>query len=274
MSGAVSRGLLDITGASLFYESLGAGPALVLIHGYALDMRMWDDQVEEFARRFRVVRYDLRGFGQSSLPTEEPFSYHEDLEALLDSLGIKKAYILGLSLGGAIAVDFALAYPERTAALIPVDTSALGGYPWPPELDRWFEPITSAGQSGDLDLAKRHWLNTGWFTAARRNRDVAGRLERIVADYSGWHFAHDNPVRALAPPANDRLEAIKAPTLVITGELDVPFYNLPIGETLARRIPYARQVIIPNVGHMCNMEDPISFNRAVISFLAELGSGE
>jgi pimeloyl-ACP methyl ester carboxylesterase len=232
---------------------------------------MWDEQFEVLAQMHRVVRYDVRGFGKSDVPMRQAYTHHEDLKALLDYLGIARAHVLGLSLGGAIAVDFSLAYPDVTTSLIAVDVSGLGGFPWPEELSRWFRSIYSAARSGDLGLAKGRWLDTGWFTPARRNPGVAARLRQIVGDYSGWHFTNDNPVARLDPPANERLGEIKVPTLVIVGELDLSFHNLPIAARLAQGIPRAREVIIPGVGHMTNMEAPDAFNKIVLSFLAEQG---
>jgi 3-oxoadipate enol-lactonase len=267
-----SSGFVEVNGTRLYCETAGSGLPLVLIHGYALDTTMWDDQIGPFSQQYQVIRYDLRGFGKSAVPTGESYAHHEDLKALLEHLGIEQAHILGLSLGGAIAINFALAYPDATQSLIGVDVSALDGYEWPDELRRWFAPIFSAAKAGDMESAKEHWLNTGWFSSARKKPDAVARSRKCVSDYSGWHFHNRDPVRGLVPPANERLEEIGAPTLIIIGELDLPFYNHPIADTLHQRIPNAQKVIMPGVGHMSNMEDPANFNEIVISYLAELGS--
>src|SRR5438876_5964570 len=134
---AAQSGFANVNGGSLYYEVTGAGTPVVLIPGFTLDTRMWDSQVEAFARRHQIIRYDLRGAGKSPPPTG-PYSQYEDLAALLGHLGVGKAHIVGLSLGGAIAIDFALAMPEAVLSLIPVDASSVGGYPWPAELGAWF----------------------------------------------------------------------------------------------------------------------------------------
>lgn len=265
-----ASGFAAVNGTNLYYEIEGTGFPLVLINGFTLDTRMWDDQVDPFSQQYQVIRYDLRGHGKSALPTAESYAHHEDLNALLAFLGIARAHILGLSLGGAIAVDFALAYPEATQSLILVDVSGLDGYEWPDELNSWFAPIYSAANDGDMELAKEHWLNTGWFTPAGDKPEVAARLKQIVSDYSGWHFSNDNPVRGLVPTANERLEEIGTPTLVIIGERDVPFYNHPLANSLAQRIPNAQKIIMPDVGHMSNMENPEGFNQIVLNFLADV----
>jgi pimeloyl-ACP methyl ester carboxylesterase len=122
--------------------------------------------------------------------------------------------------------------------------------------------------AGDLAAAKAYWLQTEWFAPAMQQTAVQTQLQQMVADYSGWHFTHANPVIGVRPRANERLTEITAPTLVVVGELDLPFYNLPIAARLAEQIPGARQVTLPGVGHMVNMEDVAAFNAALADFLA------
>src|SRR5512136_2329595 len=110
----------------LYYEIGGEGHPLVLIHGGLVNSGLWDDQFEVFAGQYRTLRYDVRGFGQSKSPAAY-YSNHGDLRDLLDFLGIERARVLGLSMGGAIAIDFTLTYPDRVAALLPA-ASGLSGY--------------------------------------------------------------------------------------------------------------------------------------------------
>jgi pimeloyl-ACP methyl ester carboxylesterase len=263
----MKSGFAELNGTRLYYEITGSGAPVVFIHGYTLDRRMWDEQTAVFAQKYQVIRYDLRGFGKSAVPNGERYAHYEDLKALLDYLGISQAAICGLSLGGSIAVNFGLAYPETTQSLILVDVSALEGFPWPNELSRWFDAIQAAATNGDMEQAKALWLGTDWFAPAHKKPAALTSLKRMVADYSGWDFVNDNPVRRLKPPAHERLEEISIPTLVIVGEEDLPFYNLPVADTLASRIPHAQKAIMPGVGHMSNMEDPQRFNEIVLSFL-------
>src|SRR5947209_274318 len=108
---------VDVNGAQLRYEVRGEGYPLVLLHGGLADMRMWDEHMEPLSRRYRVIRFDMRGFGESVMPPG-PFAFHEDVAGLLHALGITRAFILGLSFGGKIALDFTLEYPELVHALI------------------------------------------------------------------------------------------------------------------------------------------------------------
>jgi pimeloyl-ACP methyl ester carboxylesterase len=261
-------GFAPVSRGSLYYEVAGAGSPVVFIPGFTLDTRMWDDQIEAFVHSHRVIRYDLRGAGKSPPPTG-PYRQYEDLAALLRHLAIKRAHIVGLSLGGATAIDFALASPAMMLSLVPV-ASSVGGYPWPQELDAWLAEFNTAAGRGDITAAKEAWMSSGLFESARRLPVAAAALDRIMADYSGWHFRNKNPVERLTPPANDRLESISAPTLVIVGELDLPFYTLPIADALAARIPGARKVVVRGAGHLVNMESPAYFNEIVLDFIARV----
>lgn len=124
-----TSGRAHVKGTRLYFEVAGSGPAAVLLHGFSLDTRMWDDQFDVLAREFRVVRYDQRGFGKSDVPTDEPYSGVEDLRSLLDYLAIETPHVIGLSLGGGLAIDFALTQPAMVDSLI-VAGSNLSGYQW------------------------------------------------------------------------------------------------------------------------------------------------
>jgi pimeloyl-ACP methyl ester carboxylesterase len=259
------QGFAAVNGTRLWYEIAGEGPPLVLVHGFALDHRMWDEQFAALAARHRVLRYDLRGFGSSATP-DGPYRHEDDLAALLNHLGIASAAIVGLSLGGQVAVDFTLTYPEMVTALVPVD-SVVSGHEWSPEWDAAVIPVWKAGRAGDLATAKARWLANELFAPARRNPAVSAHLERMIGDYSGWHWLHRDPVRGIEPPATKQLDRVRAPTLVIVGEQDVPDC-LAIADRLGRAISDAQKIVLPGVGHMANMEAPAAFNATLLRFLA------
>jgi pimeloyl-ACP methyl ester carboxylesterase len=258
------RGVAEVNGARLWYEIAGNGPPLALIHGFTLDHRMWDDQFEAFAAHYRVLRYDLRGFGASSVP-DGPYRHEDDLAALLTQFGMERAGIVGLSLGGQIATDFTLAHPQMVTTLVVVD-SVLGGHHWSPEWDAAVIPVWKAGRAGDIANAKSRWLDMGLFTPGRRDPAVGARLEQMVSDYSGWHWLHHDPVRGIEPPAAEQLGRIAARTLVVIGDEDLPDF-LAVADQLAREIPGAQKLVLPGTGHMANMEAPDTFNDAVRRFL-------
>ncbi len=148
------RGHAYVNGTRLYYEVAGEGPALVLIHGMSLDTRMWDDQFAEFAPHCQVIRYDVRGFGRSAVPTHTAYSHHDDLKGLLNSLGIADAHILGHSMGSGIATDFVLAYPEMADSLVSVGT-VVHGLDWLPEFRAHFRSLFETAAASGVDAAAR-----------------------------------------------------------------------------------------------------------------------
>ena len=264
----IQSGIADLNGTRLYFETAGSGESLVFIHGLGLDARMWDPQFETFAHRFSVVRYDLRGFGRSSLPTAESYSHAEDLRALLRFLRVSDAHIFGLSLGGRHAVNFALLYPEATKSLILVDSS-LDGFDFSREFLGPFDKIEACAKRGDIKAANQLWLNHPLFAPARENREVACKLAEIVGDYSGWRWANEDPVRKSNPPAIKSLNQIRAPALVLVGDRDLADFRA-ISDLLAQEIPHATKVVLPGVGHMSNMEGPEQLNRIALQFLSSV----
>ncbi len=260
----IDTGFADVNGTQLYYEMAGSGHPLVFIHGFTLDTRMWDDQFEIFAKRYRVLRYDARGFGKSSLPTTEPYTHPEDLRALMTHLGIDHAHIVGLSMGGLIAVDFAVTYPESTDSLIPVD-AALSGYRW--QGKQVTLKVREIAEQDGIEAAKAFWLNCEFFVPAAEQPNVASRLKQIVDDYSGWHFVNADPASLPTTLAIDRLETLTMPTLVVIGERDMPDF-FQIANIMTEGITGAKKMVMPRVGHMANMEAPEQFNEIVLAFLS------
>ena len=255
----------DVNGTRLYYEIAGAGPPLVLIHGFSVDSRMWDDQFDVFAQHYQVLRYDARGFGKSALPTSEPYTHAEDLHVLVQYLGIARATLVGLSMGGRIAINFALAYPTATAALVPVD-AALDGYQG--EAESPLILLRRTAERDGLQAAKAVWLNHPLLASACKKPVLATRLNAMIAEYSGWHFTNHDPGRVSDPAAIERLDTITVPTLVLVGEQDTLDCRR-IADILAQSIPCATKVVMPGVGHIGNMEDPVRFNEIILGFLAE-----
>lgn len=241
----------------LSYKLEGSGIPIVFIHGFSLDSRMWKPQVEYFRKTNQVITYDMRGFGESETPSG-PYSHAEDLHELLVSLKIYKAHIVGLSLGGEVAIDYILTYPDNVLTLTLADTS-LGGYSSTVD---W--RVYAKEQS--LDRAKQNWLNHSVFEPSNRNHSVGEQLKAMVDDYSGWHWLNDDPRIKLAPPATDRLGEIMIPTQIILGEFDLPYYH-DIAKILTDKIPNSKLHIINGAGHMTNLENEVKFNQIISSFI-------
>jgi 3-oxoadipate enol-lactonase len=252
---------LELPGGELYYEVEGDGAPVVLVHGLALDTRMWDDQVPALADVATVVRYDVRGFGRSARDAATPYSHAADLWRLLDHLGIGEAVLVGLSMGGRIVVEAALAAPDRVRALVLLD-AVLEGAPWDPDSERGMTAIGEELRAGGLDAAKAVWLRHGFFVPARRDPEVARRLAEMARDYSGVNWTSPDPHEP-RPPSRELLPTIAAPTTVVVGELDVPCFR-EMAEVYADRIPNARLVTVPDAGHMVNMEAPAAVNALLL----------
>jgi 3-oxoadipate enol-lactonase len=259
-------GHANINGARLFYEIGGAGKPLVFIHGLGADGRIWDAQVEFFVRRCRVLRYDLRGFGRSSLPVEgEFYSHAADLLSLLESLSLAGAVLVGQSIGGAIALDFALTNTGMAQALVLVD-SALGGFEMSQAWKDSWAPIYARGAEGGMQAALPLLLEHALFAPARLQPAVASRLEQILSGYSGWHVTHADPQVELDPPAIQCLYEIRIPTLVVIGEKDLPDFHVIAG-ILANNITAARRAMVTGAGHVLPLEAPERLNHLLSAFL-------
>lgn len=271
---AVETGYVQVPGARLYYEAAGAGPLLLLIHAGVADCRMWDAQVAVFARHFRVVRYDTRGIGRS-ITDDVPFSNRQDVLDLLDHLGIERTYVVGVSRGGSIAIDFTLEHPERVAALVPV-ASGLGGSQAGrtapdhekqmfAEMDRLYEAKEFA-QLADLEV--QMWVDGPGQPSSRVAPAIReGVREMILSNYR-THTVEGKPI-VLDPPAAGRLGEIRVPTLVVLGDLDESGV-LHAADLLARGVRGARKVVIPGTAHMLSLEKPDEFTRIVLEFLRGL----
>lgn len=256
-----------VNGTRLRYQLTGTGPPLVLLHGFTLDLRMWEAQVAAFSPHFRVLRYDLRGFGESELPGTATYDHADDLRALFDHLGIATATIVGLSMGGGIALEFALAHPDRVQALVLAD-AMIGGYRWSAEWQAATAAIWRTGREEGVAPAKARWVaHHGLFGAAREQQPVATALTEMIEDYSGWHWCHRDPHRKPPRPAIERLTEVVAPTLIITGEREDPDF-VAQATLLREQIPGAQGCVLPEAGHLTALEAPSTFNQAVLDFLS------
>jgi pimeloyl-ACP methyl ester carboxylesterase len=264
-------GLATIGGAQIYYEVAGAGHPLVLVHAGVADSRMWDDQWEPFARRYRAIRYDMPGFGQSRFP-DGPYAAHEDIAGLLRLLNVDRAYVVGVSWGGRTALDFALAHPEMVSALVLVCPSVSGQEP--SEVVRRFGAEEEALiERGDLmaaaELNVRMWVDGPRRAPEQVDRSVRDRVREMQ------HLAFTIPTPEglepidLEPPAIERLAEVRAPTLVAVGDYDID-EKLATVDRLAAEIPGAHKMVFPGAAHMLTMEQPAEFNRAVLDFLGEL----
>lgn len=265
---AVESGMAEVAEPALYYEVAGSGEPVVLIHGGQMDRRMWDDQFLPYAKEFRVVRYDVRGYGRSATPAM-PYSNVKDLESLLRGLGVARAHLVGLSLGGRIAIDFALEHPERVRSLVLVGPG-LSGFQWSHDEEQSFTRILRAAQAGRMEESAELWLQSGYMAPAMQQPRIAARLREYSVDNAKNTLVNPLLERDIEPPAARRLGQIKAPTLVVVGTRDVPDIQRIVG-MLEKGIAGARVVRIDGAGHIVNMEKPAEFDRAVLGFLRSQG---
>lgn len=251
-------------GGRLCYSMAGAGEPVVLIHGLGLDAAMWDPQWPALVREFRAIRYEVRGFGRSSVPNG-PYSHSEDLLALLDFLKAQPAHVIGLSMGGGIALRFALDHPTAVRSLTVIDP-ALEGFRWSADWLSKMNTVIQAARTGDANEARRLWLAHELFAPARREARLAAELAAMVERYSTWHWQHDDPVRRSQGRAIDLLSSVSARTLVVMGELDMPDFT-DIARRLAAQIPKVTLHTLTNVGHLSSMEAPDVVNGLLLAHL-------
>lgn len=249
-------------GAKLYYEVAGTGPPLVLLHGGLWDGRLWDDQMEAFGARFRTVRPDFRGFGRSD-PAEREFNLTEDLVTVLDEEGIDRAAVVGLSLGGYVALDIALAQPDRVSRLVLVGAGVTGFDDWSDGIQRHREQTDAAVKGGDLAGAME--LDLGLWCPLRSGDDE--RQRRIARENLNAPLAEEL-ADVIEQEAIGRLGEIRVPTLVLVGDRDVP-EMLQLAEILTTGIPGARKVVLEDADHIPNVRKPKEFNELVLVFLEE-----
>jgi len=249
--------MLDRDGVKIHYEVAGEGPALILTHGYSSTGEMWAGQIAPLKDHFKVITWDMRGHGRSDYP-DDPAAYSEaatveDMAALLDAVEAPDAIVGGLSLGGYMSLAFHATHPERTRALLIIDTGP--GYKNDEAREGWNANAIRRAEryeaDGLPDLAKasaevrlaRHRDATGLARAARGM--LTQRNARVI----------------------ESLPAIKVPAIVIVGANDTPF--LAASDYMAAKIPGAKKAVIPDAGHSANIDQPAHFNSALLEFLKE-----
>lgn len=267
------HGFIQNNGAQIYYARAGAGRPLVMLHGHLLDSGQWDDQFAAWASHYQVIRYDARGFGQSTLPPV-PFAYHEDLYALLQYLGIEHAYLMGCSGGGATIIDFAVTYPAMVDALILVGTGVSGYQPAGPPPPMMLA-MMAARQRDEIDQAVEFSLQALTDGPHRTPQQVNPVARERTRAMTARLFARPPVPEAvpqfLEPPALARLSTITAPTLVMIGAEDqAPLHE--IADLVTAQITGAQKVIIPDAGHHPNVEQPALFNRLVQEFLSKVAA--
>lgn len=268
---------INFDGAIIRGEAAGFGIPVVFLHSGVTDRRMWVGQMEALAAEgYHVVSYDRRGFGQTET-ANVPFSHLVDLEAVLDQLSIHAAIFVGSSMGGALALDFAVEHPERTIALALMGTAITGGEgaEVPDEAAHLEDAYEYAIERGNLDSANKilaHlWLDGPLSDAGR----VSGPVRDLFLDMSRIQLAHEKLTQEEEPePAIDAVGNITAPVLLVVGELDFPDI-VDRHEDLSEEIENAFAIVLEDTAHFPSMERPDLFDPILFEFLeAVTGQGD
>ncbi len=268
----------QVGGVGLYYEEVGRGTPLVFVHEFAGDCWSWQPQVRFFSRRYRTIAFNARGYPPSDVPLE-PKAYSQqqaadDIKGVLDHLGIERAHVCGLSMGGYATLHFGLSYPERARSLV----VAGAGYG------------SDKGNThrADSDLVARRLETEGMASVAEFYGRGPTRVQFMEKDPTGWQEFRDRlaagsaaghaltlrGVQMLRPSVydlGDRMAKLEVPTLVMTGDEDEPC--LEPGIYMKRKIMTAGLVVLPKAGHAINLEEPDLFNRAVLDFLTAVDAG-
>ena len=268
---ATSNGYMNLEDGQIYYEIAGDGFPLVLSHAAFLDSRMFDSIWEPLAQHFRVVRYDMRGYGRSS-PVTGPIARRADLDQLFEYLDITKAHLVGCSYGGELALDLTLERPERIASLTLVGATP-GGFELKGEPPRYMLEMFDAVQRGDVDQASELQIRI-WLDGQDREpeqvdpelRRKALEMNRVPVRQKTFLIADSQTVNPLDPAAVTRLEQVSCPTLIIAGSLDHPEV-LRAADEMVARIPQAQKIIMEGSGHVPSYEQPDQFVRLLLEFL-------
>jgi 3-oxoadipate enol-lactonase len=267
VSPAPRSGTVETPGARIHYVVAGSGPAVVLIHGWALNLREWDDQIAALAQRYRVVAYDRRGYGRSS-GFADPSADPGDIRALLDTLHIRSVVLVGHSAGADVAIRFAAAMPERVEGLVLYGGGEPDSFPVPAPPGLSFAVAKPFARRFGVDSLMRFVRSLPQFQPGpQRSAAVVARLDSMIATYTGKDLLEDHPESGGFPrPRCDAMRGWPMRTLFLSGEREGARW-LEVSDSLVRWMPDARKVLIPGGGHAVHFDEPERFNAALLTFL-------
>ena len=252
---------LDIAGQKVYYESCGEGPAVVLLHDGLMHSVTWDGVWKQLCAKFHVVRYDRRGYGRSDVPTER-FSPSDDLLAVLNRLSLSKPILVGSSSGGALAVDFALDHPDRVQALFLIGPVVHGMLDSAHFLRRGNENNAPL-EKGDLKGTAELWSKDRYQIAPGHDAARKQLYDAFVEYPKNLRYPGGLEIRLSAV---GRLNSIHVPTMIFSGEFDIPDVQAYCG-AIAYGIPESRRGIIPGAGHLAQVDSPDEVLKRLIPFV-------
>lgn len=257
---ATQRGTID----GLYFEASGEGQPLLFLHAGGMDGRMWDAEMHSFADEFRVIRFDARGVGRSEIPIR-PYSPADDVATLLGHLGVARVSLVGCSLGGRTAIDFAIEHPELVDSVVLIG-AGVSGFAFSGGYQQRVVTILGQLAQGDVQKFVDAWLADSAF--GPRNAESRELVGRMLHDNYRLFTGDAAFIRPLEPPALERLGELRAPLLALVGATDDADIH-EIARILEERAPDARVVTVPDAGHMLNLDAPATFHRLAAAFLRE-----
>jgi len=247
----------NFKGGDIHYTIQGSGDPIVLIHGFGLDSRMWNKQVQELSKTNRVVTYDMRGFGKSSLPVGQ-YSHQEDLHELLKSLDISEAKIVGHSFGGAVAIEYALRYPNEVRSLVLISSGLSGAKG---DNTEW-NVLAELGKVGDIQGIKERMQRNPIFKDLKEGSSEQQLVKDMIQDYTGFHFLNTDPREYTN--VSDRLKEITCPVEVVIGENDESVQK-EVAQKFKEELGI-EPVVISDCGHMAVLENPEFITERIRDF--------
>lgn len=256
----------------IYYETVGEGEPIVLAHGGYLDSRMWDDQFIFFANKgYKVIRFDSYAHGKTIDGNNTPF-LHEIVQTLMDSLSIKKANFIGLSMGGVTLIECALECPQYIKKMILVSTG-INGYEWGkdklflPNLMKQLECINNQDTLGAAEAFLKSWTDGPYRKPEDISTEIREKNKQIILERFRIHGLRKNALQSY-PKAITRYTEISCPTLIVLGEKDMPSIH-EISKMLNEGISGSKLLTIPESAHMVNMEFPEMFNQKILEFIKD-----
>lgn len=248
----VEKQIMQISGANLNVEARDGFPSTLFLHGFGGDLRTWDTLWPLLPAERGYIRYDLRGFGGSMAQDDSPFHHAGDLLKLMDALQINRCDLVGVSMGGSVALNLALSHPDRVRSL-GLLSPGLTAWEWSDEWRMLWHPITAAARAGDMQRARSLWLAHPLFDATLSG-DAADMLREEVSRFAGEQWIHDRQAPAL--PDLDRLHTLEMPVLLLTGAHDLPDFRL-IFSLIQACVPAVIRHDADDLGHLVHLEDPL-----------------
>lgn len=251
----------------LHVDIQGECPGAVFVHGLGDDLHIWDELWRELARNvasvpYGMLRYDLRGYGQSVALNQKPFNHADDLLAILDEAGIEQCDLIGASMGGSIALNFTLDHPERVRNLILISPGMVA-WEWSDTWNALWQPIVAHARNGEMDEARRLWWEHPLF-ATTRSSAAGPVLHESIMRFSGAQWIHD--YHQLMLPDVERLHLLATRTLLLTGGRDLEDFRL-IADLIEASASNLRRIDHPALGHLLHLEDPTSCAGEILAFL-------